>query len=99
MIVREPAERDPCIQRLHDSGRVEIMDPENGALEAEVTGDAGNERAAERLVGDGDRSFEPEGQCRRGVGDEQPLVDAADASSCELQASRSLRTMGERTRK
>ena len=100
MIVCDPIERDPCVEPLHDSGRVEIVDPEERLLEAEVTGNAGNERAAERLVGGRYRPFEPERQRRRGVGHVQALVDAPDTSTRNRPVFRSSpRPACDRTRK
>jgi hypothetical protein len=99
MIVCDPIERDPRVEPLHNSGRVDVVDPEERPLETEATGDASHERAAERLVGDRDRSFEPKRKRGRGFGHVQAFVDLPDVSAHNRPAFRSFpRPVGDRTR-
>ena len=81
MIVCDPVERDPWVEPLHDSCRVDVVDPEERLREAEVTGGASHERAAERLVGDRDRPFETKRQRGGWVGHVQAFADTPDAST------------------
>jgi hypothetical protein len=89
MIVCDPVERDPGVEPRHHSCRVDVVNPDERTLEPEGTGGAGNEPAAERLVGSCDGSFETKRQCGRGVGHVQALSDAPDGSACNRRVVRS----------
>ena len=82
MIVCDPIDRDPWVEPLHNSCRVDVVDPEERPLEAEVTGGASHERAAERLVRDSERPFETKRQRGRWVRHIQASADVPDGSLC-----------------
>lgn len=100
MVVRDPIERNPCVEPLHQSTGVEIVNPEDRRSEAEASGNFGDEGGAERLVDDRDRPFESKRERRRWIRNVQPLVDPADASTRNHAVfPSSPRSVGDCTRK
>jgi hypothetical protein len=89
MIVCNPIDRDPWVEPLHDSCRVDVVDPKERLREAEVTGGASHERAAERLVRDRERPFETKRQRGGWVGHVQAFADTPDASTRNRPVGRS----------
>ena len=80
MIVCNPIDGDPWVEPPHDSCRVDVVDPEERLREAEVTGGASHERAAEHLVRGRDRPFETKRQRGGWVGHIKAFADTPDAS-------------------
>ena len=81
MIVCEPTERDPCVEPLHDSGRVEIVDQRSGFSKPRSRATrATNEARSAWLAAVTGRSNR-RGSAAGGFGHVQALVDAPDTST------------------